>query len=351
MLYNIILNHERKSKMKRSVTLTKTMIIGLLIICGFMAFNIVNAQGKDSVLVVQSYHTGYAWVDSINNGVKKGFEGSGINVEYFYMDTKRKTDEAWKVESGKLAEAKMKELKPKVVITVDDNAQQYFAKNFAGKADAPQFVFCGVNSEAAKYGFPADNVTGILERPHFLDSIDMLLKIKPGIKKLGMISDNSETSDAVFAYIKTLKPAISEVIYKQPATLDEWKKTIEEFQKTVDAIGVYNYNTVKKALGEQSLDPKEVIKVTNEINKLPTVAFLEFGIEDGCLFGIAESGEEHGFQSAEIAKQMIKGKKAKDFPITTAKKGVILFNTKTAEKLKIDIPFDMLKSADKVFDK
>jgi len=325
--------------------LKKAMATGLVlaVTLGFGMF--AHAAGK--VLLVQSYHTGYPWVDSINDGVKKGLEGSGAQLEIFYMDTKRKTDAAWKQKAGQMAKDKVGSFKPDVVITADDNAQQFFAKDYAGKP-GPQFVFCGVNAEASKYGYPAANVTGILERPHFAQTVEMIQSFMPNVKKVAVLTDSSPTSDAVVAYMKTRKVPAEVVAYAQPKTFPEWQETVKKFKGQVDAVVTFNYHTVQPAGGGNSMDPKEVMSWTIANSPVPVVALMPFGVEDGGLCGIVESGEEHGFEAAQIALKIIGGKKAGDFPIAPAKKGLVMINLKTAEKVGAQIPFDTIQAADKV---
>ena len=107
------------------------------------------------MLLVESYHEGYPWVDSVDKGVRQGFEGTGVQLQIFYMDTKRNTGAQYATEAGNRAKELVNTFRPDVVITVDDNAQTYFAKEYAGKP-SPQIVFCGVNAEpgATDYNFP-----------------------------------------------------------------------------------------------------------------------------------------------------------------------------------------------------
>ncbi len=330
-------------------------VVSLIIVLGVVSlFGIatppVMAQGK--VLLVHSYHSGYPWVDSISEGVKQGFEGSDVNLEIFYMDTKRKTSEKWKADAGELAKQKVAEFKPEVIITTDDNAQTYFAKDYAGKSK-PSVVFCGVNAEPAKYGYPADNVTGILERPHYVRTLKMLLSIMGDIKTVAVLSDDGPTSTAMFDYMKKQKlpEGLKVVSYDQPSTFAKWKKIVKKYQETVDAIGINMYHTVKrKANDEESIDFKEVIEWTVANNKKPTFGFFPFCIEDGCLCGIVESGEEHGFEAAQMALAILKGKKAGDIPIKLAKKGTVMLNVKTADALGVGIPDEIVKTTDKIIE-
>jgi len=316
----------------------RDFFVGIALLIGCALSICVPAMAGGKVLLVHSYHEGYSWVDDITASVREELEGSVDELEVFYMDTKRKTSEEWKVEAGQMAKEKLAAFNPDVVITSDDNAQEYFAKDYAGK-DSPQFVFCGVNAEASKYGFPAINVTGILERPHFIESLNLLKAIDGNIKTIAVISDDSPTSNAMFAYIKTLEEMspVEIVSFEQPSTFAQWQESIKKYQNSVDAIAIILYHTVKETTGGDSMDPKKVMNWILANSQKPTVGFADFAIDDGVLCGVAESPKEHGFEAAQIAKQILAGKKASDFPVKTAKKGTVMFNLETAERLGIEM--------------
>ena len=320
-------------------------VLCMLLALGFSS----SATAAGKVLLVQSYHQGYSWSDDIAAGVRKGLQGSGATLEVFYMDTKRKTSEAWKVRAGTLAKERVAAFKPDVVIAADDNAQSYFAKDYVGHS-RPQIVFCGVNAEASAYGYPAANVTGILERPFFVQSLELLRKIKKNVRTIALITDDGPTSDAIRAYIKTLKSPLRLLSLDQPSTFHEWQTLIAKYQETADAIGIIAYQTVKKTIGAESMDPKEVMAWTIANTKRPTVGFFDFAMRDGVLCGIAESGEEHGLTAAEITIKILRGKKAGDFPIRTAQKGKVTINLKTAQKLGLDIPAYIVQSAQQIIE-
>jgi hypothetical protein len=91
------------------------------------------AQRK-RVLVLHSYHPEMEWVRNINKGIKQGLleerfdDKKNMILENFFMDTKRKTKEAWKYEVAQMAMNKIKEWQPHLVIATDDNAQAYVDK-------------------------------------------------------------------------------------------------------------------------------------------------------------------------------------------------------------------------------
>jgi len=317
---------------------------------GLLIFGVISgaAYGEGKVLLVQSYFSDYPWVNAITEGVKEGLKDSGAEIEVFYMDTKRNTARDFAVEAGKRAAAKVDELKPAVVITADDNAQEFFGRAYAGKPEAPSIVFCGVNAKAKKYGYPAANVTGILEHPFWKRTMKMVQQIDPAIKKIALLTDKSGTSDDAVEFIKSMKQDVEVVSYDQPETFAQWQETVKKYQDGVDAFCIYLYHTVKKEAGQESMDPKEVMAWTVANNKKLLFALMPFAIEDGAVCGIVESGQEHGLRAGQMAAEILKGKKAADIPIETAKKGTPMVNVKSAKDLGIEIPPDLLGRAKKI---
>ncbi|MBC8096346.1 MAG: hypothetical protein H7Y43_11080 [Akkermansiaceae bacterium] len=327
---------------------TSSIKIGILAAacaCSLSAF----AAGK--VLIVQSYHEGHPWVDAVNASVKKTLAGTGAEVEIFCMDAKRHSQEAEKLKAAQAARDKVASFKPDVVITSDDIAQSYFAKEYVGKA-GPQFVFCGVNAEASAYGYPAANVTGILERPHFNETMKLLKTIRPNATTIAIVSDDSETSKWMLGQMQAAQDSAMKIVSSEQASLfTDWQAAVTKAQGAADAVVINLYHTVKKEAGGASMDPKEVMAWTLANVKKPTVGFFDFAIKDGVVLGIVESGEEHGYEAALMAKEILGGKTAKDLPIKTAKKGLVMINVVTAQKAALEIPFESIQAADLVIDK
>ena len=48
------------------------------------------AAGKSNVLIVHSYHKESEWVETMSTATVKSLKDSGIEYEFFYMDTFRR---------------------------------------------------------------------------------------------------------------------------------------------------------------------------------------------------------------------------------------------------------------------
>jgi len=302
---------------------------------------IQEVQNHPKVLLVDSYHAGYPWSDAIVRGVNMALGGENVQIEVFRMDTKRRTDEAWKQQAGIQANEIVAQWQPDVIIASDDNAQRYFASAYAGK-DRPAVVFCGVNAEPNAYGYPASNVTGVLERPHFVESLHMLGQLLPGATRIAIISDDSETSTGAIAYMTAPPSPWRIVSCERPHTFDEWQEAVKRAQDQADAIAVYMYHTVKRDGQELSMEPKEVMAWTVANSRIPLVGFFIFAVDDGALCGYLESGAEHGFKAGRIALEILHGRKPAEIPTVAALEGYSMINTATARRLGITIPSSVL---------
>jgi len=290
--------------------------------------------GKKKVLLVHSYHPEYPWVDSISKGIRAAIQGTGLELEIFYMDTKRHTDEAWKIEAGKKAAARVREYRPDVVLASDDDAQQFFGKTLVG-AGLP-VVFTGVDADPTKYGYPAANVTGIIERPHLKESIALARTLRP-LKRVAVLSCHDSTSIVALGFMKQEQLEIEVGEWLMVDDFDGWKQAVERFNGTVDGLIVRSYQAVKIPGGKGNVPPKEVADWTIANAKIPTIAFHDFEIKDGMLAGVVKSGEEYGQNAMDYGIRILRGTAPSSLAVTRTKKGIPMVNGETAKRLGITL--------------
>jgi len=317
---------------------------------GYAADAISPITSGKRVLVVHSYHeTQKGHVVEMTQGIEEAFSGSGVKMKFVHMDTKRRTDLAWKKEAGQMATRVMEAFGPDVVIAMDDNAQAFFVQKNMTRSQAPVFVFGGVNADISTYEFPRPNVTGVLERPNIKESIELLQKIVPNINKIFMLSDKSKTTDHFIEYCKTLDLPVEVIAYEQSLTLEQWKASVQKYKDKADTVGVYVSRTVKEVAGGSSLVPEaKLIDILTIEGGLPTVGFFDTAATAGVLCAISVSMKEQGYVAGHMARAILEGKAPSDFSIEPTQRGRIQLNLKTAEKLGIDIEWNIISKADVV---
>ena len=299
---------------------------------------------SEKVLLIFSYHPEHPWVVEETRGAEDILEERGVETEKFYLDTKRNTSAEWKEEVAEEAVRKIDDFKPDLVIVFDDNACELVAKEYIG--ESLPFVFCGMNGEPEDYGFPAQNITGVIERHHLEETIELLRRLVPDVEKLAIMSDDSPTSQAFITSVKNIIPPIEISEFYTTNDFDAWKAKVKGLQTKVDAIGIYVYHTIKEKSGEESLPPEDVLGWTLENSKLPDFTFSDFTVRDGVLCGVTVSGYEQGMTAAEIAIRILNGEKPADIPIECPEKGTPMINRIRAEELNIEIPADVLEAVE-----
>jgi ABC-type uncharacterized transport system substrate-binding protein len=313
------------------------------------------AHCKSQVLILHSYHAGYDWVSGINSTLESGLQAAGVAAEFFYMDTKRRTDPAWKRNIAEQARQHIDATAPAIVIAIDDNAQQMVVRHYAGRSPI-QFVVAGVNGDPAAYGFPADNVTGILERTYPDQVLAMLHRIVPSVRRVAWVSDDSPTADLVRQQVmqqaRKQPYAVPIEQYRQPSTLESWKAAIRRIDSDplIDGLLIPVYHTVKDPRTGKSTPPADVMAWTVANTRKPVVGLWAFAAEDGALCAVAVDPAEHGRVAALAARQILKGKKAGELPLTVNREGFVILNLVAAARLGIEVPFEIIMSAHRVIE-
>lgn len=305
------------------------------------------------ILVIHSYHLNHVSMPKRNNGLQEVLKSAPeIKVRYFYMDTKRKSSQSWKQIVADMAHSEIQAFNPDIIIPFDDNAQRYVVKKYLN-AKRPQIVFAGVNAEPVEYGYPAENATGILERTYPDQTLSLLAKINPKIKKVVYLSDDSATANGVIKYINNNRMPLDIKAFVQPGTFGEWKAAALMYDKDpeVDAFLIPLYHTVKSSKGsDKRVLPKKVMQWTVKNIHKPVGGLWPFAAKDGALCAVTVDLTEHGRIAAQMSLRVLKGEKTGQIPIVKNKDGYIILNAQSAKRLNIPIPFEILQMADHIIE-
>jgi len=313
------------------------LVVGALLFVSIVG----TAQARQKVLLIFSYHPEYFWVIEETRGVEDVLKDKGITTKKFYLDTKRNTTTEWKEKVAEDAVKKIEEFSPDLVMVFDDNACELVAKKYIDKTFP--LVFCGMNGEPKNYGFPAENITGVVERHHLRESMELLKRLVPGAKERVLLSDNSLTSQKFMAQIKKTTLPINICTVYTTNDFDTWKAKLKDVQSTVDVLGLYLYHTIKEKGGKVSLSSEAVLGWTLQNSQIPEFAIFDFTVRDGALCGVVVSGYVQGKAAAKMALTILAGVSPANIPIQCPQDGTPMVNKRRAEELNIRIPEDVLK--------
>src|SRR6056297_71188 len=325
----------------------------ILILMAILLSGIVLSAVIPKVFVVYSYDKDYAWNSALANAVQNTLEAADCETKVYYMDTRLRTDEQWKMKSGQIALEQMTAFNPDVIIACDDNAQQYFVTQIPPGDDTP-IIFCGVNNEPSLYGYPNEKTTGIQELPFPLQSLNMCKQINPDIKTVAFIGDDTSTTEG---YIESLKKhdlgEFQEVGFFKYDRFDKLLKDIKILEKFANVFYFIRTTEFKDSKGN-IISTKRAMDMINQATDNPIIGLSDYIIYDGALCGIVPDPEFHGSLAAQMALQIAAGEKViSDFPIITyrssyndLKDGLSIVNLNTAHDKNIQVPIELANKAD-----
>ncbi len=293
------------------------------------------ATSAKKILYVDSYNAN-AWSATIEQGIMSVMNHHPeITLKTFHMDTKANPSEEFKKAAALRAKEVIKSWKPDLVITSDDNAAKYLISEHYLNSDIP-FVFCGVNNDAAVYGFPTKNITGILEIPLFSETFNIIKDFAKGEKIAFIGCDNLTTHTTYNYFTEVEKIDFDLTLFVKDAA--ELKAAILQAQQSTDMI--YLYDTYSVA----NFDYQDMREFALKYINIP-VAATKFAAIAHSLLGTQESGYEHGAWAATTALEILAGKNPGAIPIARSQQGKLYINMEMANKLEFKLPVELIDRA------
>ncbi len=294
-----------------------------------------NYTGK-KILYIDSYHLEYPWSAGILQGVKNALKHTGVKLKTVHMDTKRYRSEVFKVRAGLDVKQLIDNYQPDIVIASDDNASKYLIQPYYKNAALP-FVFCGVNWDASAYGYPYDNVTGMIE----VGLIKALLAQLSGYAKgqrLGVLSIDSFSERKVITHYKEVFGIkISEEYYV--STFEEWKQKYIQLQSQVDQI------ILESTKGIPDWDEQEAIKFVKKHTTIPT-GTMNAWMMPVAMMGYVKIPEEQGEWAANAALKILAGHAPRSIPLARNTQGKLMINIEVSTQAHITFSLPILKVAE-----
>ena len=234
------------------------------------------------------------------------------------MDTKRKK----KAEDIKIATDQALDLiatwNPDVVITSDDNAAKHIIAPHFKNSDIP-FVFSGVNWTVEEYGFPFENVTGIVEVAPIAPMLKEASKQSAGKSGFYLAADTL-TEEKNFQRNKLEADNLGIHLEKSlVSTFDEWKENFKHAQNKYDFLvigsnsGISDWNT--EMASEYAQANARKLSVTNMQWMMPVTTL-----------GYTKLPHEHGEWAGQAAIAILDGMHVSDIPIATNRKWDLWIN-------------------------
>jgi len=291
--------------------------------------------GRRQVFVVMSYHESVPIEREIKAALDEAL--AGVELDYFWLDTQRHPEEGER--RAHEAFERYRALGPDVVVAANDSAQALFVVPYLRDRVATPVVFCGVNNDAGKYGYPAGNVSGVLEIKHYRESIAFAQLIDPRIRRVGVVyHDNPSNRSNLDQLRRERETYAAEVTaFVRVSTLDELDRAVRDLESRDDALLVLDLSGVVDGDGG-FVEERQLQRRLARMSRKPTIAATASEVEAGILCGVTKQDREQGTLAAAMVAELLAGRPLRDLPVTQNTNGLRLLNISTLQRLGMRAP-------------
>ena len=330
----------RRSLIAVAVALTGSAIVGGLSGCG--KEEAAQQGGKTLIPIGIVQLVEHEALDAANRGIvdalaERGYK-EGVNVT---ID--RQNAQADQSNLQNIA-ARFVSNDSKILFAIATPAAQTLA---AATKTIPIVATAVTNFEVAKLVAsnekPGGNVTGVSDINPVAEQFALLMKFAPDAKAIGTIYNSSEINSTY--QIELLKKAASaagvEVVEASVSSVNDIQQAVASLKGKVGGLYLPTDNIIASAV-------PVLMKSVFEAG-IPTVAGEGGMVRAGILASIAVDYYTLGKMTGAMGADFLDGKKKPaDMPIQSQKAEKVLVNLKTAETMGIQIPEDILKTAETV---
>lgn len=191
---------------------------------------------------------------------------------------------------------------------------------------------------------PGTNVTGTNDMNPVKEQVELLQKLAPKAKRIGVVYNAGEVNSVVQVDMvkDTASKAGLKVVEATVSNTSEVMQASQSLVGRVDAFYIPTDNTVSSSV-------ESIIKVA-EANALPVVVGEAAMVDRGALATIGIDYNKLGKQTAEMALRVLKGEKPQVMPVEGQKDMDLVLNMKAAQAMKVTIPEEMKAQAARVIE-
>ncbi len=323
-------------------------VLFALLLAGGLPVRSASCDHAANVLVVNSYHSGFTWSDSIMDGMRAAFAGAGIFAEFFveYLDTKRFPD----TPGGARMESIRRNLAGKykgftfdLILSSDDNALRFLLAWGETLFPGVPVVFCGVNTFEPDMLTGRNRYTGVLEVIDQRATIDFARRLYPEMKRLAVVIDATVSAAGNRRGFQELAREYPFPILFVPA---EGAATPEQVAGELAAMPegtvVYYSDLFQGDRGSYFLY-QETLPILAEACPYPIFTHSEYYIGFGVVGGMTVSGREQGYEAGNLGVRVLQGADPSQIPLLRVGPNRMLLDYRVLRRFGIsdrDIPLE-----------
>lgn len=293
----------------------KIFILLLVILCTACG---TEKQKKIEIGITQIVE--HSSLDDVRKGVidalkEKGYDGNKININYKNAQGDFGTAQVIAQEFNNISD---------VIIAVSTPSAQAAVNNVKNK---PVFFSAVVNPENA--GILRKNVTGVSDKSPVKKQVELIEKLLPEAKNIGIVYNTSEQNSFYLTeeFTKAAEEKGYTVKVKGISNISEMASALDTILPTIDVLYTSIDNTVASTY-------PLIVEKSNKANK-PIIGATKSFADQGALAIDGISDYQVGYQTGEMVAKYLNGEKIENIPYEVVEKSEIHINKDVAAKFGI----------------
>ncbi len=284
---------------------------------------------------------GVAWAgkSGMANRVTAGFE-KGMKEFAPDIDIEYKKNLASIEELGEVAGRFQKEKAGMVILR--SNGAKWLGKNppsiptFIGGCNNPVQLGAVKNMDA-----PEGNITGVTYYLSVAIPFETFQAILPDMKSVLLLVGRGNPSS------KIDQTGTREIC--ATLGLDYNESEVSSLKEAIEAVNTLGGKASAIIIGNQAAVIDNASEIVAAAGKKPVFSYSSKPVKDGALGGFVADDGKLGYMLAQsVVDVLIKGKSIKDTPVKVDSDPIFYVNAKSAEKLGIEIPYEILEAAEMI---
>ncbi len=316
----------RQPRVLFGTTIVTTLLLTLCLLHPELTVR-VEADSRKKVLVLNSYHKGLSWTDSVVKGVESVLEqeSGAIELYYEYMDSKRYYDEKYLRELYHIYKHKFANNTFDVVIASDNNALNFVSEHHEELFPGIPVVFCGINNYSESMIRDHKLFTGTVEEIDIQSTLEIALKLHPETTKVVSINDKTTTGMAVEEEVLRIAPLFKDrvdFVFFEDFRMDELKERVWKLPRT----SLILLSVVTRDTSGQFFAYEESLSHIYSESSAPIYSFWDTYLGKGIVGGMLISGFHQGKSAAQIALRILKGENVESIALVRESPNSYMFD-------------------------
>ena len=292
-----------------------------------------------SVLVLNSYHEGYHWTDSIMEGIHSVFDGEdAIDIFIEYMDTKRVSSPEYLEMLYDLYYYKYWNVPIAAVLITDDLALDFMLEYGQKLFPNTPVIFCGINDYNPERFSEYFQISGSYETYDVKGTLKLMIDLHPGTETIAVILDSTVTGEAFKVLVEQAEKSVPGEVKLKYLYNPDVKTLSEELKNLPDKSLVLWAIYLRTGDGEY-LSSRESIKLVKDATELPVYCLWDV-VGLGVVGGKVTSPFLQGETAAKMVMDVFSGTFVRDISVRESPLDYI-FDYREMERygiLKKDLP-------------